>query len=471
MDLQAHDGIQPAHIEPAICVKDNHGNRNSNRLSLSKTTTVADLLPKGTLRGKMEASSGRRCSTEGGSFRRQHSRTGPLCPATLRQTPAGQGPEEILERESTLTARLREAARVETRRGGGSAEKQEWEEGRRFGGTIIVEKKEEALKTAKEWNGPDTVWTDGSRQEDSAVGAACVWRSPDRGRWTGRRFQLGKNKEVFDAEVFAVWQALRALEQRSEHGREYTIFVDSTSAITRVRDDTRGRGQRFGGASIKVETRLAAAGNRVNIRWDPAHAGAEENEVADQYVKDAATGRTPRERLPEGYAEEASLAHMTRVATGARSRATTEWITDHVRPGRRYRPPPGKGVMRTQLRRVKRPSPGDTTSCCQATRRRELTVTTSAGQTRQSAGGVPAESHSRGTISSRGARPGDRRRGGYGRTFGEALGWRRPQTPSVRYLWEKKATGAVLEFLRTTRVGCVVARRVPLEEREEESGE
>ena len=57
------------------------------------------------------------------------------------------------------------------------------------------------------------------------------------GGWTGRRFQLGKNKEVFDAEMFAVWQALGALEQKSEHGREYTIFVDSTSAIARVRDD------------------------------------------------------------------------------------------------------------------------------------------------------------------------------------------------------------------------------------------
>ena len=77
------------------------------------------------------------------------------------------------------------------------------------------------------------------------VGAACVWRSP-KGGWTGRRFQLGKNKEVFDAEVFAAWQALRALERRNERDREYTIFVDSTSAITRVQDDARGPGQLFG---------------------------------------------------------------------------------------------------------------------------------------------------------------------------------------------------------------------------------
>ena len=51
----------------------------------------------------------------------------------------------------------------------------------------MVEKKEEALGTAKEWDRPDTVWTDGSRQEDGAMGAACVWRSLE-GRWTRCRF-------------------------------------------------------------------------------------------------------------------------------------------------------------------------------------------------------------------------------------------------------------------------------------------
>ena len=56
----------------------------------------------------------------------------------------------------------------------GSAEKQEWDEGRRFGGRIVVEKKEEALRTTKGWDGPNTVWTDRSRQESGAVGAACV---------------------------------------------------------------------------------------------------------------------------------------------------------------------------------------------------------------------------------------------------------------------------------------------------------
>ena len=41
-------------------------------------------------------------------------------------------------------------------------------------------------------------------------------------------------------------------------------------------------------------------------------------------------------------------------------------------------------------------------------------------------------------------------------------------SPSVRYLWEGKATDAVLEFLRTTRVGCVGTGRVPPEDRGED---
>ena len=56
--------------------------------------------------------------------------------------------------------------------------------------------------------------------------------------------------------------------------------------------------------------------------------------------------------------------------------------------------------------------------------------------------------------------------------IGEACRWERPRAPSVRYLWEGKATSAVLEFLRTTRVGCVGVGRVPPEDRGEiEEGE
>ena len=39
-----------------------------------------------------------------------------------------------------------------------------------------------------------------------------------------------------------------------------------------------------------------------------------------------------------------------------------------------------------------------------------------------------------------------------------------PQGPSVRWLWREKSTGAVLDFLGSTRVGCISARRTVPEE-------
>ena len=50
------------------------------------------------------------------------------------------------------------------------------------------------------------------------------------------------------------------------------------------------------------------------------------------------------------------------------------------------------------------------------------------------------------------------------RDIGKAQGWRHPRAPSVRWLWGEKSTGAVLDFLGSTRVGCIRARRVVPEE-------
>ena len=51
------------------------------------------------------------------------------------------------------------------------------------------------------------------------------------------------------------------------------------------------------------------------------------------------------------------------------------------------------------------------------------------------------------------------------RDVGEACEWEHPRTPSVRLLWDVRAAGAVLEFLRTTRVGCIGVGSVPPEDR------
>ena len=82
-------------------------------------------------------------------------------------------------------------------------EVQDWEGFRELKGRVCVESREEALRTAREWRDRScTVWTDGWRLESGAVGAAVAfWRD---GGWVRRGTYLGKNREVFDAEVFAI---------------------------------------------------------------------------------------------------------------------------------------------------------------------------------------------------------------------------------------------------------------------------
>ena len=53
--------------------------------------------------------------------------------------------------------------------------------------------------------------------------------------------------------------------------------------------------------------------------------------------------------------------------------------------------------------------------------------------------------------------------------MGEACRWERPRAPSVRYLWDRRAADAVLELLRTTRVGCMGTGRAAPEDRGEDT--
>ena len=50
---------------------------------------------------------------------------------------------------------------------------------------------------------------------------------------TEARSRIEANKAVFDAVIFAIYQALRVLDQRQASVPRYTVFVDSTTTIDR----------------------------------------------------------------------------------------------------------------------------------------------------------------------------------------------------------------------------------------------
>ena len=250
----------------------------------------------------------------------------------------GGGPEEILEcDDGAMVRKLRAAANT---RQGETVEPQVWSESKTFPGLCEIAPEAQALETAREWRAQGTIWTDVSRVDDGKVGAACAWQTEDG--WTGRLFHLGNNKEVFDAEIFAIYQALKVFEAREQAGRKYAVFSDSQAAIRRAATDSMGPGQQWARAIIEVADRVMARGNEISIIWIPAHQGVPGNEVVDGMAKTAA-GDTSYE-VPDQVRWQTSLPHLARRATERRAQATTQWVRDHVRPERRYHPPGGSGL-------------------------------------------------------------------------------------------------------------------------------
>ena len=110
--------------------------------------------------------------------------------------------------------------------------------------------------------------------------------------WTGELYHLGRNKEVFDAELYAVLQAMGVLLRRQELGKNYTTFSDSTAAIERVRTDRPGPGQALAKAIVHFEEVIRERGCTLTIQWTPEHKGLEGNEIAGTYTKWAVDGYT-----------------------------------------------------------------------------------------------------------------------------------------------------------------------------------
>ena len=174
------------------------------------------------------------------------------------------GQEEILQhKNSELTARIRRRRGL---RRGETSEIQRWEGFREMRAVVHVEKKEDVLRTAREWSEEDqknTFWTDGSRLENRAVGAAVAFK--EEGGWKREGTYLGKNKEVFDAEVFAIGRALEVLNSRGERSKQYTIFSDSQAALSRIQHDRTGPGQALAIGAIATARTIADRENTITL--------------------------------------------------------------------------------------------------------------------------------------------------------------------------------------------------------------
>ena len=85
---------------------------------------------------------------------------------------------------------------------------------------------------------------------------------------------------------------------------------------------------------------------------DPGPCGIAGGGEADRLAKEAAEGWAYE--VSDEYRWEASLSHLSRVATGNGSRVTAQWAASRVRPECKHHPPRGTGIRKKQLRRVRK---------------------------------------------------------------------------------------------------------------------
>jgi ribonuclease HI len=106
-----------------------------------------------------------------------------------------------------------------------------------------MQEEEEAIVEAKKERDGLVLWTDGSKKEDEWVGCAVVWEKEEK--WEKRRVHLGRQKEAFDAEMYAMSEALKIANEicDKEEVRRVMVFTDSQATLRRIQSDEPGPGQ------------------------------------------------------------------------------------------------------------------------------------------------------------------------------------------------------------------------------------
>lgn len=134
-------------------------------------------------------------------------------------------------------------------------------------------------------------WMDGSKMHSGHAGASVAWY---HSKWKTQRTYLGTNKELFDAELYSMREALLIVQQNVRKGREagryqsgpcwlkVHIWADLLAVIKTLQHADPCPRQRLAKYIIRRAQQLAERRTEVEVHWVPRHMGVEGNERADE---------------------------------------------------------------------------------------------------------------------------------------------------------------------------------------------
>lgn len=191
-----------------------------------------------------------------------------------------------------------------------------------FKGDVIIEGRNQALKEAKKNRMGLVLWTDGSKLDKGKVGTAVCWKDKRLGQWKEKSIFLGKNKEILDAELWAILEALGIARKETINDKDMpiTIFCDSQKALKTIQQPPSHQENRVLRSLIYQKAgELQSNGYSTAIRWILSHPGLLGNEKADFIAKIRA------ERGGRLLDRWSSLAHIKKSLIDIRHKETTKW--------------------------------------------------------------------------------------------------------------------------------------------------
>ena len=182
---------------------------------------------------------------------------------------------------------------------------------------IIVKSKKKALEEARKIQASLVLWTDGSKLDQGQAAAAVCWKDNFTSRWKEKSEYLGKNKEIVDAELWAISEALDIANKSGiDSDIPVTILCDSQKALNATARPSTCQEYRFLRDLICKRTEeLQSNGHHVKFIWVPGHSGILGNEKAHIVARNRA-GKG--EKLTERWS---SLAYVRKNVDEIRSRA------------------------------------------------------------------------------------------------------------------------------------------------------